>query len=185
MNKIAENLNKKPYTLAIFCDLCKAFDTVDHSILLQKLSKLGVRCVELDWSKNYLFNRQQFVTLNGSSSSLLHILLGVPQGSILGPLLFLIYINDLPNCSSLLSLLFADDTTLLDSDSNLQILLARVNLEFKKIVYYFRAHKLALHPGKTKFMIFSHSNLSNVNTPVSIFIDFNNFNTTSDRNLIL
>ncbi len=122
-----------------------------RSYFLKKLSKLGIRGVELDWFKSYLSERKQFVTVNGSSSSLLEILLGVPQGSILGPLLFLIYINDLPNCSSLLSLLFAD------GDSGLENLIARVNSEFKKVVYYFRAHKLALHPGKTKFMIlFSH-----------------------------
>ncbi len=117
---------------------------------------MGVRGIELKWFKNYLSQRQQLVLVNGHSSSLLHILLGVPQGSILGPLLFLIYINDLPTCSKLLSFLFADDTTLLDSDSKITNLLPRVNEEFKKVVY-FRAHKLALHPKKTKFVIFYHA----------------------------
>jgi hypothetical protein len=110
---------------------------VDHSILLKKLSKLGVRGIELKWFESYLSDCQQFVLVNGQSSSLLHILLGVPQGSNLGPLLFLIYINDLPNCSSLLSLLFADDTTLSASHSNLDTLLNLVYSEFKKVVFLF------------------------------------------------
>jgi hypothetical protein len=182
MNKITENLTKKQHTIAIFCDLRKAFDTVDHFILFKKLGKLGVRGVELDWFKSYLSGRQQFVTNNGVASNLLHILLGVPQGSILGPLLFLIYINDLPLCSDR-SLLFADNTTLSDSDSNIDTLFSRFNSEFKKVVYFFRAHKLALHPNKTKFMIFSHSNAV-LNTDLRVNIDFNNFPDALDQNLI-
>ncbi len=182
INKITSNLTAKKHTLAIFCDLRKAFDTVDHAILLKKLAKLGVRGVELSWFKSYLSQRQQFVLVNGMSSTLLSILLGVPQGSILGPLLFLIYINDLPQCSSLLSFLFADDTTLLDSDHDINTLVTRVNCEFKKIVFYFRAHKLALHPQKTKFIVFSHNNFNN-NPPV-INIDFNNYNVPNDDDLV-
>jgi hypothetical protein len=182
MNKITSNLSAKKHTLAIFCDLRKAFETVDHEILLKKLEKVGVRGVELAWFKSYLSDRQQFVIVNGMPSTLLYILLGVPQGSILGPLLFLIYINDLPDCSSLLSFLFADDTTLLDSDHDINLLVSRVNQEFKKVVFYFRAHKLALHPQKTKFIIFSHSNFI-VNPPI-INIDFNNFNGLPDNDLV-
>ena len=80
---------------------------------------MGVQGKELEWFKDYLFNRQQFVFLNGTCSSLLIIKTGVPQGSILGPLLFLIYVNDLPNASCLLTLLFADDTTLMFSHSDI------------------------------------------------------------------
>jgi len=106
--------NKRLYTIAIFCDLQKGFDTVDHKILLKKLEGLGVRGIELKWFESYLSNRKQFVTLDGVNSILLDIILGEPQGSILGPLLFLIYINDLLLCSSLDDSLFADDTTLLN-----------------------------------------------------------------------
>ena len=92
---------------------------------------MGVRGVELLWFQDYLTNRKQIVHINGSNSLLLNILIGVPQGSILGPLLFLIYINDLPLCSELFALLFADDTTLLLSDPNIDNMIAKVNVEFK------------------------------------------------------
>ena len=88
INQIAENLNKKEHSIAIFCDLKKAFDTVDFKILLTKLHNIGVRGTELLWFQDYLCNRKQFVSINGSNSYLSKILFGVPQGSILGPILF-------------------------------------------------------------------------------------------------
>jgi hypothetical protein len=119
LNNISNALNEKKHTVAIFCDLRKAFDTVNHDILLKKLFKMGIRGVELHWFRDYLSNRKQFVFLDGKSSSLLDILIGVPQGSILGPLLFLLYINDLPLCTELMLILFADDTTLSASGDDL------------------------------------------------------------------
>ncbi len=136
----------KDFSVSIFCDLRKAFDTCDHQILLKKLHHYGIRDVELEWFKDYLNDRKQFVYIDGMSSSLLKITIGVPQGSILGPLLFLLYINDLPYCSSLLSLLFADDTTLSAKNSCLQTLNLFVNSELKKVTQFFRRNKLALHP---------------------------------------
>ena len=134
---------------------------------------MGVRGAELLWFQNYLTNRKQIVTINGSNSLLLSILIGVPQGSILGPLLFLIYINDLPLCSELFALLFADDTTLLLSGPNLDELLNKVNIEFKKVVDFFRSHKLALHPAKTKYILFTNSSVARSKN-VDIFLNFNN-----------
>ena len=141
MNFVSNAFNKKHHVISIFCDLRKAFDTVNSKILFKKLFKLGIRNNELLWFKNYLSNRKQFVCVNNKISSLKDVLLGVPQGSILGPILFLLYINDLPNASLLYALLFADDTTLLASGPNLNELFQHVNNEFHKIVYFFRKKK--------------------------------------------
>ena len=159
MNHVLNALNKKKHCIAIFCDLRKAFDTVDHEILFKKLERLGICGSTLKWFKSYLSERKQFVSIDGVLSDLLEILIGVPQGSILGPILFLIYVNDLPEWSNLLALLFADDTTLLASDDNIDDLILHVNSEFKKIVTFFRAHKLSLHPEKTQFILFTNSTI--------------------------
>lgn len=103
---------------------------------------------ELDWFSSYLTNREQFVAVAGGRSASRRIRLGVPQGSILGPILFLIYINDLPGCSGLISKLFADDTTLLANDSDPVALEEKMNLEFQKVCNYFRLNKLSLTPKK-------------------------------------
>ena len=174
MNFVSNAFNKKHHVISIFCDLRKAFDTVNSNILFKKLFKLGIRNNELLWFKNYLSDRKQFVSVNGKISSLKNVILGVPQGSILGPILFLLYINDLPNASFLYALLFADDTTLLASGPNLNELFQYVNNEFHKIVYFFRKNKLALHPAKTKYMIFSNSPESK-NTACQLVINNNNF----------
>jgi len=181
LNKISEAKNQNKNTIAIFCDLRKAFDTVDHQILLKKLSNLGVRGIELEWFRNYLSNRKQYVYINEKSSSLLSILIGVPQGSILGPLLFLIYINDLPQCNSLNNSLFADDTMLLESHEDLPSLVEKINSEFHKIVNYFQFNKLALHKDKTKFIVFFKN--KNFIAP-DLFLNFNQINcAVQDENL--
>ena len=182
MNFVSEALNKKQHSIAIFCDLRKAFDTCNHSLLFRKMEKMGIKGITLEWFKNYLTGRKQFVSLNGISSSLLNSTIGVPQGSILGPILFLIYINDLPYCSTLLALLFADDTTLLASGDNIEDLIQYVNSEFKKIVTFFRANMLSLHPEKTQFILFSNSNIVK-SKEINLFIDMNNVN-ENDPNLI-
>ena len=156
-NFISNSINVKKHSLAIFCDFKKAFDCCDHTILLAKLDKYGIRGSELSWFESYLTERKQFVSINGKNSLLTAVTLGVPQGSILGPLLFLLYINDLPLVSKLFALLFADDTTLLASADSVESLNKFVNTEFKKICDFFRTNKLMLHPDKTKILFFSNS----------------------------
>jgi hypothetical protein len=178
-NAVSNALNKKHHVIAIFCDLRKAFDTVDHSILLKKLKNFGLGDAELGWFKNYLSNRKQFVFIEGKCSPLLDILLGVPQGSILGPLLFLIYINDLPLASSLMSSLFADDTELMSSGPDLAELTNHVNTEFQKVAQFFRAHKLALHPSKTQFLLFTSSLAAREHPPL-LYINNNDLGGPQD-----
>jgi hypothetical protein len=174
-NFISTALNEKKHAIAIFCDLRKAFDTVDHTILIKKLQKIGIEGSALLWFKDYLQNRNQFVLLNGKSSSLRNIKIGVPQGSILGPLLFLIYINELPECSLLMSLLFADDATTYTSNDDIAQLVSFVNEEFQKITTFFRSHKMALHPAKTKFILFTNSKIVE-ESDIIILINNNNEN---------
>ena len=113
-NQIYESFERNKYTLGVFIDLSKAFDTVNHSVLIKKLQMYGVRGVNLAWFCSYLANRKQYISLGHDlKTSTQNILCGVPQGSILGPLLFLLYVNDLPNSSVLEPIIFADDTNIL------------------------------------------------------------------------
>ena len=128
-------------------------------ILLKKLKFYGVRDSANLWFQNYLNEREQYVSINGISSENGKILCGVPQGSVLGPLLFLIFINDLPNATDFLTLLFADDTTFQVSDVNLEELFVKANCELEKASIWFKANKLTLNVKKTKFMLFSDKNL--------------------------
>ena len=185
LNKLTMASNKNEFSIAVFCDLQKAFDCCDHTILLKKLSNLGVGDAELRWFASYLTDRSQYVEINGISSDPLFILCGVPQGSILGPILFLIYINDLPESSKLFSSLFADDTTLLASNSDLNSLVVFVNTELQKVVEYFRANKLLLHPAKTKFLLF-HPSLSQIpGSNISLYLNNNNLNDVQNPDLLL
>jgi len=153
--KIKETIEKKKYGCGIFIDLRKAFDTVNHEILLKKLEHYGIRGTALIWFKSYLFNRQQFVFHNGESSRLQCISSGVPQGSVLGPLLFLIYINDLPNISSVLDFyLFADDTNIYYEADTPEKLESNVNRELKKLRTWLIVNRLSLNINKTNFVVF-------------------------------
>ena len=136
-------------------DFSKAFDTVNHGILLEKLCHYGIRGHALDWFISYLSNRKQFVAYNGAVSSTKTITCGVPQGSILGPLLLLIYINDLYNvCLESVAILFADDTNLFYSGSHIETLVRSINDELSNISTWLKANKLSLNVYKTYYMIF-------------------------------
>ena len=109
---ITNTIENKQNTLSVFLDLSKAFDTIDHNILLHKLECYGVRGLALKWFQSYLTDRKQYVLYNNVQSQTLDITCGVPQGSVLGPLLFLIYVNDIANCITHSKLIyFAYDTT--------------------------------------------------------------------------
>jgi hypothetical protein len=183
LNKISEAQNAKKHSLIIFCDLKKAFDTCNHRILLTKLHDLGIRNMELNWFSSYLSDRKQFVTIDEKNSKLLTISTGVPQGSILGPLLFLLYINDLPLCTELLAILFADDTALFASSENITELIEFVNAELIKICTYFRINKLSLHPAKTKYLLVT-SNQQICNSDFSILLNNNNDDEPQQQHLI-
>ena len=155
VNEIADSFENHKYTLEIFIDLSKAFDTVDHNILISKLKQYGITGANLSWFKNYLTGRKQCVTYDGKLTDTEKIECGVPQGSILGPLLFLIYVNNLRNTSKLLDfILFADDTNLFYSHKNLKLMFETVNNELELVNDWFIANKLSLKIKKTKYILF-------------------------------
>ena len=151
VERIHEELDRKEYTIGVFLDLTKAFDTVNHNILLDKLEHYGIRGTPLLWFKDYLTNRKQYVHFQGTNSDMFDITCGVPESTVLGPLLFLIYINDINAASCKLSFtLFADDTNIFNKNSNLQQLIRSTNEELSKLSLWFKANRLSLNITKTK-----------------------------------
>ena len=153
---IIQSINNGDTVLGVLIDYSKAFDTVNHNILLSKLNKYGVRGIANDWIRNYLSDRKQFTSFNSNNSNSLPITCGVPQGSILGPFLFLCYINDLPNVSNLLTpLIFADDTNLFITGKDPESLITTLNQELVKLTQWTNTNKLSLNSGKTKYIVFT------------------------------
>ena len=150
-DKVLKDIDEKNISLAIFMDLSKAFDTLDHSILIKKLAHYGVKGTALEWFTSYLTGRSQYVEIDGVSSSILTLSTGVPQGSILGPLLFLIYMNDVPYCTKYFNfILYADDTTL---NSTIQIPTMspiNINNELAKVYDWLAVNKLSLNVKKNQ-----------------------------------
>src|ERR1043165_4473680 len=160
-DKISNAFENSEYSIGIFFDLAKAFDTVNHDILLQKLANYGIRGTQLAWFTSYLEKRLQCVSCNGALSGFRMVKYGVQQGSNLGPLLFLLYINDLPNVSPILSfILFADDTNVFYSHKSYHTLVQTINNELISIAEWFSANRLSLNLEKTNFILFrSHKKI--------------------------
>lgn len=158
VDRITAAIDNRQHTIGLFLDLKKAFDTVNIPILLSKLEKYGIRGIALSWFKSYLSNRKQSVKYFNITSSALPVTIGVPQGSILGPLLFILYINDMPNVlKSLWPIVFADDTTIFASATRIEEAIESFDNELPKLVQWFNCNKLSLNLSKTQYIIFTTS----------------------------
>ena len=152
---IRQSLDEGSFGCGIFVDLQKAFDTVDHKILLHKLEYYGIRGACDDRFKSYLSDRNQFVSINGYNSELMQADCGVPQGSVLGPLLFLIHINDLRKAIQYCKVYhFADDTNHFHTSKSIKNLSKLVNRDMKHLNNWLSANKISLSVEKTELVIF-------------------------------
>ena len=164
-------IDDRNYSCGIFLDFSKAFDTINHNILIRKLQHYGVRGLALDWFISYLSNRNQVVTVNGVQSELLSVSCGSPQGSVLGPILFLLYINDFHKSSKLFDFhLFADDANLFYENKNISVLETTVNAELNRVYDWLCANMLSLNIQKSNYVIFHppQRNIRNLNINLMI-----------------
>ena len=156
-NKILQSINNKKIALLLLLDYSKAFDVIEHPILMKKLEHYGVTGVALRWFESYLSGRKQFVTIEGTDSRPIPIQYGVPQGSILGPLLFIIYINDLPNISKLAEfILYADDANIIITGTSIEEIQSKLDNLTSLLLKWVDSNGLALNLKKTHYMIFSN-----------------------------
>ena len=204
VDRIRHDIDNGKIPLSVFLDLSKAFDTLDHSILLQKLKFYGVSGTSLQWFTSYLINRRQLVDIDGTYSTVTNITTGVPQGSILGPLLFIIYMNDIHEASkNFHAILYADDTSLYSSLGSFNVnlngknydkstLSIKINNELSNIQQWLNINKLSLNVNKTKYMIF-HNYQRDINSytpdvrinnqPIERVTEFNFLGLTIDEHL--
>ena len=148
-------LDNKLSASGIFVDLRKAFDTIDHGILLKKVEYMDVRGIALKWVASYINNRKQYVSFLSEHSSYADVVCGVPQGSILGPLLFILYINDICNITNCFTFtLFVDDTTIVSAHNDMDILFSQANNELTKLYNWFCLNKLSQNIDKTSYLLF-------------------------------
>ena len=197
IDRITNKMDTNEIPLNIFLDLSKAFDTIDHSILLNKLKYYGLKGSTLNLFQSYLSNRKQYTEIEDTTSTILPIQVGVPQGSILGPILFIIYVNDLPQCSNKFDfIMYADDTTLsstidsfcdINSNASADSL---INAEIDKVIEWLKINKLSLNKNKSKYMTFhmpkkqiQHLTLKIDGINIEKVEEFNFLGLTMDTNL--
>lgn len=168
---IIDGFNKKMLTIALFLDMSKAFDSIKHETLLKKMELYGIRGTALSWIRNYLCNRNIKVMFNESLSEKYTVNFGTPQGSVLGPLLYIILTNDMPNILKFSrAVMFADDTTIYTTGSNVRFLYRKLNEDLQRITQWFKDNSLSLNVEKTTYIIFSNAN-NNPNINKNIYID--------------
>ena len=169
-NKITTGFESGLHTGMILIDLQKAFDTINHDILINKMEFLDFSKDVISWFKSYLSNRKIIVNLKNSFSEPGHLSCGVPQGSILGPLLFLLYINDMPQAVNFKLLLYADDTCLIFQHKDVKVIEKQLDGNYSSICDWFVANKLSIHFGedKTKSILFSSKNKVKKADPLNI-----------------
>ncbi len=171
-DNILENADNGLITASVFLDFSKAFDTVDHAILLRKLKSVGLDNNSLNWFESYLSSRQQVTSIDYTLSSSLPVSVGVPQGSILGPLLFIIYINDMPNIVKHCKiLLYADDTLLYYSSKSASDIEKYVNEDLNLISQWLDQNLLTLNCKKSKFVLFGNNSRLKSFTNISIHVN--------------
>lgn len=158
LNMLLESLDKGNKVLGIFIDLSKAFDTVNHDLLMEKLERYGFRGIAYNWVSSYLSCRKHYVAINGMRSNTLINNMGVPQGSVLGPILYLIYVNDFPITNTIM---YADDTSMIISDVNDEEVCRKASQEITTAQDWFSDNQMKLNEKKTHFIRFSHSNKTN------------------------
>ena len=169
VNNITNSLDFNNIVIGIFLNLKKAFDTVDHTILLKKLYAYGIRGKAHTWLTSYLTGRTQYVVYDGHKSSTLTMTWGVPLGSILGPLLFIIYVNDICNVSDLLlKKLYADDTCVVAQGHNLEDLIGTLNTELSSLNEWLLCNKLTLNTNKSYYMVFHRARIKLTNIDIGI-----------------
>ena len=170
-NKISLVFEEKKFLIGIFLDLSKAFDSINHKILLNKMERYGIRGTPLKWFRSYVSDRKQYTFIDNHKSDLCNISVGVPQGSVLGPLLFLMFINDLQFISDVLySIIFADDTSLFISGNDVAEVNNVLNVEMKNVTKWFSANRLAVNIDKTCYMILKPKNKFINEDLIQIFI---------------
>ena len=177
VDRITSSLDSGDLVIGVFLYLKKAFDTVDHQILTKKLFSYGIRGNTLKWFQSYLTDRSQYVTYDGIESKVLPIKYGVPQGSILGPLLFIIYMNDIFNVSNFpFTILYADDTCVTLDGKSLENLITLMNQELHLLYIWLQSNKLTLNVQKTYYIIFHRARLKLHNTTIDLQMGDYNLN---------